>query len=256
MIYEAIGVYSKSPYHIPELAVSVHSFEELCHVLVEKYYDIGEYIMADELISFIGDDLALHDLADELRGARSSLTEYTKVLLSYRRYMSDEGVETVLKGISSGGETKEYVRLISRGDYLITHRKYRPAILLYEHARELMDKESERDGIEYRELLIKLGRLYALYFMFDKASEAFSMAGDKRRTLFCRKLAMSRVDFTDMMMKDDPGDDLRSEIENLTVIPQEIEELKESLREGKTYGAQLASERISTRLKAEYRRML
>ena len=131
MIYEAIGVYSKSPYHIPELAVSVHSFEELCHVLVEKYYDIGDYIMADELISFIGDDLALHDLADELRGARSSLTEYTKVLLSYRRYMSDEGVETVLKGISSGGEAKEYVRLISRGDYLITHRKYRPAILLY-----------------------------------------------------------------------------------------------------------------------------
>lgn len=256
MIYEAIGVYSKSPYHIPELGAAVHSFEELCHMIVEKYYDIGDYIMSDSLISFIGDDLALHDLADELKGARSSLTEYTKVLLSYRRYLSDEGIESVLKGISSGGDAKEYVRLISRGDYLLEHRKYRPAILLYEHARELMDKESEQDGMVYRELMIKLGRLYALYFMFDKASEVFSIAGDERRTLFCRKLAMSRVDFADMMMKDDPGEALRGEIETLTDKPQETEELKASLREGKTYGAQLAAIRISTRLKAEYRRML
>jgi hypothetical protein len=92
--------------------------------------------------------------------------------------------------------------------------------------------------------------------MFDKASEAFSAAGDERRTLYCRKLAMSRVAFADFLMKDDPGEELRREIDALTGKPQETEELRESLREGKTYGAHLASERISTRLKAEYRRML
>ncbi len=256
MLYEAIGVYSKSAYHIPELSVSVHSFEELCYVVREKLYDLGDFLMDDSLLSFIKECFALPDLADDLAGARPELSEYVRVLLSYRHYMNEDAANDICRSISDGNDEKEFVRLISRGDFLSENKKYRSAILLYEHAREIMDQESEKDGLIYKELMDKLGRLYALYFMFDKAAEAFSISGDERRTFFCRKLSMSRVEYVDLLLKEHPDESLSTAVEEMTKEPPEIAELKIALNGSNKYGGRLATERLSSRLKAEYRRIL
>ena len=201
MVYEPIGLYSKSAYNIPELAVTVHSFEELCYIIKEKLYDIGDFLMNKELTDFVRDNLAIAELADMLDEARPDLTEYVRVLLSYRHFMSEEETENICSSLAEGSDIKDYVRLISRGDFFAENEKYRPAILMYEHARELMDEESEKEGLTYRELMVKLGKLYALYYMFEKAAECFAAAGDDRRAFFCRKLSLSRVEYTDMLLK-------------------------------------------------------
>lgn len=256
MIYEPIGVYSKTGYHIDSMSVTVHCFEELAHLIVERFYDVGDFLMSGELISFIAGELALHDLADRLNDARNDISEYTEILLSYRHYMSDDAVAGVCRSITDGADAKEYVRLVSRGDYLKEHKRYRSAILLYEHARELMDEESEQSGMVYRDLLGKLGRLYAVYFMFDKACEVFGTAGDSKRAAFCRKLSMSRVEYADHLLKDKGDESYSSEIDEMMKEDPDIAEIKLRLKEQKTYGAQLARERLSSRLKAEYRRIL
>ena len=256
MVYEAIGLYSKTAYHIPELSVSVHSFEELCYVMHERLYDLGDFLMRDETIAFIADNLSLHDLADDLKKNNTDLPGFVKVIFSYRHHFTEDTVALAVKSLRDGCDEKEYVRLISRGNFLLENKKYRPALLLFEHAREIMDEEQDKDGLIYRELVKKLGRLYSLYFMFEKAAECFGAAGDAKRAFFCRKLSMSRVDFVDMLLEKHPDEELAREAEEMTKTPEEIAELKRSLEENKSYGRELAIERISARLKAEYRRMM
>lgn len=256
MIYEAIGLYSKTGYHIPELSVSVHSFEELCYVMRERLYDLGDFLMRDETIDFVEKHLALHDLAAELREDREDLPRFVRTVFSYRHHMSEEAVAQAVKSLRDGCDEKEYVRLISRGDFLLDNKRYRPALLLYEHAREIMDEESDKDAKAYRELAVKLGRLYSLYFMFEKAAECFGAAGDVKRSFYCRKLSMSRVDYVDMLLEKHPDEALAAEIEELTGTPEEIAEIRKSLEEKKSYGRELAVERLSSRLKADYRRMM
>lgn len=255
MIYECIGVYAKNAYHIPELSVSVHSFEELCFVINENLYELGDYIMKDEVISFVKESLALYDLAERLYAARPALKEYVRQMLSYRHYAPEDLISKACSILEGAGSTREYVRLISRGDFLCENRKYKSAIIIYEHAREEMDKGSVKDETEYKRLMQKLGRLYALYYLFEKASECFSLAGDKKRTLFCRKLSMSRVDFVDLLIKEGPDEDVAALIEEYTKTPVGIDELKAALKETHSYGADLAAERLNARLKAEYRRI-
>ena len=256
MVYEPIGLFSKIAYSIPELSVTIHSFEELCYIIREKLYDIDDFLMKDELIFYIRDYLALVELSERLREAKPDLVKYVSVILSYRHNMSDDETEAICRKFEEGNDAKEYVRLMARGDFLLENGKYRNAILMYEHARELMDEESEKEGLTYRELMVKLGKLYSLYFMFEEAAECFATAGDQRRAFFCRKLSMSRVEYADLLVKEHPDEELTRQIEDMTKEPADTAALKVSLREEKSYGAKLAIERLSSRLKAEYRRML
>ena len=254
MIYEPIGVFSKKAYHIPELSASVHSFEELCFVIKERLYDLGDYLMKAELIAFIRDELALNDLAASLK-EEEDIAGYVRTLFSYRHYMGEETVSSLIKTLKDGNDANEFIRLMARGDFLVENRRYRSAILLYEHAGELMDEDVGRDGLKYKELMGKLGRLYARFFLFEKAAECFSAAGDERRTFFCRKLSMSRVEYIDMLLKEHPDESLSKEAEEMTKEPLETVELKKRLKEG-SYGGKLAAERLSNRLKADYRGLI
>ena len=255
MLYEPVGIYSKKAYHIPELTVTIHSFEELCYVIKEKSYDIDDFLMKDELISFIRDELALDELADILTGAKPDINEYVMAILTYRHHMSYEAAGHVCESLKDGSDAREYIRLISRGDFFVENGKYRPAILMYEHAAELLDGESEKEGLTFSELMVKLGKLYSLYYMFEKAAECFAAAGDVKRAFFCRKLSLSRVEYSDMLLKEHPDENITHQIDEMTREPAEIASLKQSLREGRSYGRDLALSRLSSRLKAEYRRI-
>ena len=255
MLYEPIGVYSKKPYHIPELSVTIHSFEELCYVIKEKSYDIDDFLMEEEIISFVRDELAIAELADMMSEARPDLSEYVRVILTYRHHMSREETETVCTSLKDGSDAREYIRLISRGDFFVENGKYRPAILMYEHAAELLNGESEKEGLTFSELMVKLGRLYSLFFNFEKAAECFASAGDERRAFFCRKLSLSRVEYSDMLLREHPEESLIRQIDEMTNTPLEIATLRQSLTEERSYGRDLALSRLCSRLKAEYRRI-
>ena len=62
MLYRCIGRYAEAPYMINELSVRIHSFEELCYVLYENLYSLGDYIVDDDLIRYIERELGLPDL--------------------------------------------------------------------------------------------------------------------------------------------------------------------------------------------------
>ncbi len=255
MIYEPIGLFSKIAYNIPELSVTIHSFEEICYVICEKLYDIDEFLMKDELIFYVRDYLALVELSERLTDAKPDLVKYVKTLLSYRNYLPEEECEAICQRLKDGSDAKEYVRLMARADFLFENGKYRNAILMYEHVRELMDEDSEKESLTYRELMGKLGKLYSLYYMFEEAAECFDISGDQKKAFFCRKLSMSRVEYVDMLLKEHPDESLAKQIDEMTKEPAEIAALKISLKETRSYGRDLAVERLSSRLKAEYRRM-
>ncbi|MCR5773969.1 MAG: hypothetical protein K6G42_02670, partial [Lachnospiraceae bacterium] len=105
MIYEPVGAYSKNIYIIQELSVGVRSFEELCFVVTERIYDLGDFLMKEDLILFVRDEFALKDLASDLEEAKGDLGAFIKVLLSFRHFMSEDSISEICKGLLDGGDS-------------------------------------------------------------------------------------------------------------------------------------------------------
>ena len=256
MIYECIGKYSQTAYAIPELSVSVYSFEELAHVLSENIISLGDFVISDDLIIYIRNELDLTDLSEDLERRRKRLAEFVLTILSYRHFMPETKLEKIRGLLSSRDDIREYVRLISRGDFMVENLKLRPALMMYEHARELMDSEDEKDMGQYGDLLIKLGKLYAQFFMFDRARECFDKAGDKRKAFYCMRLSMSRVEYADSLIKERPDEALAGEIEEALKAPvKEIGGIEDKLLAGLKKGAEDDIEDLILVLKTDYRRI-
>lgn len=253
MLYRCIGRYAEAPYMINELSVRIHSFEELCYVLYENLYSLGDYIVDDDLIRYIERELGLPDLSESLIRKKRQPVEFIAGILSYRHFYSEDRVEKAREVLSSLEDIREYVRLISRADFMSENRRYKSAILMYEHARELMDEEKEKDEEMYRQLAGKLGRLYALFYIFDKAAVCFREAGDVRKSTFCRRLSMSRVEYADSLLHDRPDGEIYEEMERLTAKPEEIVKLEEVIAGGDRNAARKETDRLVSGLKSGYR---
>lgn len=255
MIYSCVGRYSETAYQIPELSCAVHSFEELCYVINENLYSLGDYIISDELIRFIEINLELKDLAELLIRKKRQPVEFIMSILTYGHFLTESKAEKARQIMSSMEDIREYVRLISRADFLKENKRYKSAILMYEHAVELMKEETERDEDQYREVLTRLGALYSLYFMFDKAYKCYHEAGDEKKSLICRRLSMSRVDYADMLLIERPPEELIEGVNALFTKPEEITVLESRLADGGEKAVREYAYRLAERLKDEYRRI-
>ncbi len=238
---------------INELSVRIHSFEELCYVLYENLYSLGDFIIDDDLIRYIERELGLPDLSESLIRKKRQPVEFIAGILSYRHCYSESKVEKAKEVLSSLEDIREYVRLISRADFLSENRRYKSAILMYEHARELMDEENVKDEDVYRELVTKLGKLYALFFVFDKAANCFKLAGDDRKSRYCRRLSMSRVEYADSLLHDRPDDEMTQEIARMTEKPEELIKLEDVIAGGSKSEIRSETDRLTAGLKTRYR---
>ncbi len=255
MIYRCIGRYSESAYQIPELTCSIHSFEELCYVLNENLYSLGDYIICDELIRYIEISLELKDLAESLIRKKRQPVEYIMTIFSYKHFMPESRAEKVRKILSSMEDIREYVRLKSRADFLNENKRYKSAILMYEHVLKLMDEEKDTDVKQKEEVLLKLASIYSLYYMFDKAADCYGKAGDEKKRLLCKKLSLSRVNFSELLLKERPPEQLVNEINAMFREPEEIAEIKAKRSKGDKKAAEEAARSLAESLKAKYRRI-
>ena len=94
-LIKCVGTYAKEPYHIRNMKTSIYSIEELCYFLCEYTDLIDRDLMEDELISWIGDQCGLSELAGTLgniRKHKESLASYVGEILSYTKYIPDDQV--------------------------------------------------------------------------------------------------------------------------------------------------------------------
>lgn len=175
MVYECVGKTAETPYYMENACINIFSIEELAYFLYENTLMVDASIMKKELCSFIDVQLELPDLAIRLMRIvenEGTLAEFVRTIFEYLDYCTEQELEEVIKNLADGSNTGNLSRRKSRGDVLLTGRKYVGAIREYEMALSYAEQE-DTDKEELKALYNNLGVAYARLFYFEKSAECF-----------------------------------------------------------------------------------
>ena len=87
MIYACMGKKAAQPYYIEQICLNIYTFEELLYFLKGNAYLLDETIVNQSLIRFIGEDLGLDKLCEELKSLwrkNKGVADITCAIFAYR----------------------------------------------------------------------------------------------------------------------------------------------------------------------------
>lgn len=163
----------KNPFHIDVLSLDIYTFEELCYMIFENPILVTEGIVSDTLVNFIGEDLKLTDLAENLKRKRSNGVSDEDILVyiidSCDLYNNAESIDfrNVIGKIKKmpiwevGKQRADYMFYV--GKYDLSKKYYLDVID--------MDKKADNDFVG--SIYHNLGVVYANLFLYDEAYDAF-----------------------------------------------------------------------------------
>ena len=178
-----------SPYYIEEVSLNVYSLEELSYYMLNNVYLLSTKLMNAELCNWIGRELKLPKLANELLSMvqnNSPLHIFVGHILSANGYASNKEIKDALAIISTFENKSESERKKLRADKLMSSGKLVDAIYEYETLlSEEVAKNMPRavEGDVYH----NLGCAFAKLFFFEEACRCFDEGykrNQKKQTLY------------------------------------------------------------------------
>ncbi len=170
------GKYAENPYYIESLCANVYCVEELCYLLASNPFMINRSIMDKRLALWLDEECALADLSHQLlklfhRGSQPGV--FVSLILDYVNYATPEEKKKIEDVIQNNVGLNEYERRKKQADFLLTNRRFGPALLEYDNlARELPEVESALKPAVYH----NMGVAYANLFHFELAAKYFKRA--------------------------------------------------------------------------------
>lgn len=240
-----MGDYAKTAYWFEKLDIRVFCMEELCYVLKENAFLLSPDIMSDDLVSFIGDECGLSDLAKELysfMNQKGTLAGFVSLILRYAGLYSEgvmRKVESTLK-LSSG--MTDYEKRKLRIDYLVEKKRYATALEGYEELVKSMELLSAGE----REAIGKVvagthhnkGVALANLLRYEEAAECFKRAYDisGRRDsfmafLFAKRMELAETDYVSFVAA------LGENHNETLALEKDLEEIRREWRETPKYAA-------------------
>jgi len=265
------GRLSENPYYIVGLGMNVYSIEELCFYFVRDAYILDNDIMDEKLCDFIGDELGLPDIADNLksliyRGA--SLGQFVTTLLDLTGYLEEEEKAKVKQVLVDNASLSFAEKRKKRADNLLEAKKYTRAIDEYQYMMSRMKRSEDPEMYSY--IMHNIGVAYARLFMYDKATFYFreaSLINDDKEILihYLQALRMTmkheayerfvlRMGYGDSIIKE--AEDRLAEAKNTDAdspYAHEIEEINELRADGRVSEYYLRIEKTFNSWKQEYR---
>lgn len=171
------GRLSENPYYIVGLGMNIYSIEELCYYFVKDAYILDADIMDEKLCDFIGKELGLANIADNLRSlirGGASLGQFVTTLLSMVGYLEDEELSKIKQVLVDNASLGFAQKRKRRADNLLEAKKFTRAIDEYQYMLNRLNKSEEPEM--YSLILHNIGVAYARLFMYDKASYYFKEA--------------------------------------------------------------------------------
>lgn len=168
-LIEIIGKKAEQPYYIKEMAFDVFTVEELCYLVYHNWYVLDSSFMKPELESFVGEQLALPDLAHKLETARRAtgeLTEYLAVLLRESGFCSTEELRMLLVLLKDTMGNGMPERRKAKGDLLLANHKYMAALREYQYLLQECELTEEQKSAIYH----NIGTIYARLFCYREAA--------------------------------------------------------------------------------------
>ncbi len=170
------GRYALKPYYLEKIGRRIYSIEELCYCIVQNAFLIDTDFFDMNLVDWIGDELLLQKLSDELRSMlvhNCSAAAFAGLILEYVGYSSKEEISSVEEILKNNADMDIYEKRMSRAEYLMRqghlHQAFAEFGYLQMHMPE-MDKKA-RAKIEHNQ-----GVMYAHLFMYERAAEFFLKA--------------------------------------------------------------------------------
>lgn len=170
------GRYALKPYYLEKIGRRIYSIEELCFCITQNAFLMDSDSFEMELVDWIGDELGLVKLADELRKMlvhNCSASSFAGLLLEYVGYSSKEEIDSTEEILKNNAELDVFDKRMARADFLMKQGHLRQAFAEYNHLEkhsEDMDK-NVRARIEHNQ-----GVMFAHLFMYDMAAEYFYKA--------------------------------------------------------------------------------
>jgi tetratricopeptide (TPR) repeat protein len=140
---------------------------------MDKAYVVDDSIVSEELVSWIGEECDLKDLAEELESyprKHMSVAAFAAAIFEYTG-MYDENtrqrIDHVLKGNANLTSIEKFKK---RAEYLYQQGRFRQALMIY---RELIDYVPSRDTASKALLYYNMASIYAMDFAYSIAADYY-----------------------------------------------------------------------------------
>ncbi len=207
--YAQTGNTAVNPYYFKKLDIMVYTMEELCYVMKEEAFLLGNEIMEKELISFVGEECGLDELAGELNvlvSRKGTLSSLVCMIQNYVGFYSREEIGKMEETLKMSSGMSDYEKKKLQIDYLVEKKRYSVAVDAYDRllkelyalGAEIMEKhEKVTAGIWHNK-----GVAFAGLMRYDEAGEcfqkAYSLSGDRdsfMAFLGAKRLVLSQTDY-------------------------------------------------------------
>ena len=210
MTYECVGKKTANPFYIEQLCLNIFSFEELLYFIKGNAYILDDSIINEKLFDFIGKELELPDLHEQLKvlyRKDKGISDYVCTILAYGHYVNEEELEGIRRIIEGNTDVRPFVRRISRGNFFFQNRNYVAAAGEYSAALE----ECEENDRRLSEVYHNLGMIYASSFLFRESAGFFKKEWEisedpaaLKRYLKALKTGVPKEEFESEVLKADP----------------------------------------------------
>lgn len=178
---------ARHPYYIESIHRNIWSIEELCYYMKENVYLVDETVLSKKLCDWIGTELHLRRLADNLKRAlekEAPADEFVMPIFRECAYLSPTELLYFREKLVQVQIEPMDVRCKMKADYLVNYGMYVSAITEYE--RILKQRRPGSLGIQFYAVVMEnMATAYAKLFRFEEAAECL---WESYQTLKSRKV--------------------------------------------------------------------
>jgi tetratricopeptide (TPR) repeat protein len=171
------GKRADTPYRLEWFGRNIYSIEELCYCIEKSAQFIDNNILDAGLVSWLGDECALPELARTLgaiiTGGDGAVPDFCEQILKTADFLPEKNAADTISIIRAGEGLEAYEQMEARADYLMDSGRFYQALAEYE---PILDELPEAERKLRARIEHSRGVIFAGLYNFSMAAECFQRA--------------------------------------------------------------------------------
>lgn len=166
---------AKRPFEISRVHMRIYTIEELCYYICNNLYLIDYTIVNNRLCSWIGDELELADLEEQLREKlrnNCSMEDFILTILRESNIYAAADIHKIQNILEHLQNQKDVEKTKYKADSLQNSGEYETAILVYQSII-YKDWDESVDKKFYGQVYACMGAAYGHQFLYEEAARAY-----------------------------------------------------------------------------------
>lgn len=169
---------ARRPFEISRVHMRIYTIEELCYYICNNLYLIDYTIVNERLCKWVGDELELTGLADNLREKlrdNCSMEDFILTILKKSDIYAATEINKMQNVLEKLQSQRDVEKEKYKADSLQNSKEYEAAILVYQ---SIINKEWDEsvDQKFYGRVYASMAAAYGHQFLYEEASKAYQEA--------------------------------------------------------------------------------